>query len=88
MARSSAAIAALLLAGCAPQATPAPAVAAPVPKAYSCDFLRRLSQELVALPADSTLRTMLNDYEMERDELRAALGLPSPKCTNSGASST
>jgi hypothetical protein len=66
------------LVGCAPTAAPAPVVAAPTPKAYACSFERQARVQYEALPTGSALRTMIDDYGIERDELRAALGLPKP----------
>ncbi|MEI6861864.1 MAG: hypothetical protein WCL04_06380 [Verrucomicrobiota bacterium] len=69
---------ALVLAACAPAATPAPQVVAPLPKVYACDQQRAAAAELKALPAGSVLAVFIADYGELRDKNRAALGLPKP----------
>lgn len=57
---------------------PAPAVVAPQPVAYTCDQLKKLAAEHLALPPDSMLAQAMDDYRLERKELRALHGLPEP----------
>ena len=69
------------LAGCAPTPKPGPVVVAPVPKTYTCEQSRAAAAAYAALPAGSALKTYVDDYGLERRELRAVLGLPDPpKC--------
>jgi hypothetical protein len=42
----------------------------PVPVAYDDATHRKIEQALDALPKDSILRRVMNDYETERDNLR------------------
>ncbi|HVH78065.1 MAG TPA: hypothetical protein VM782_01635, partial [Stellaceae bacterium] len=42
----------------------------PVPVAYDDATSHKIQQELDALPKDSALRKAMNDYEVERDNLR------------------
>lgn len=69
---------ALLLAACTPAPVPAPFVVAPVPKVYGCELQRQAKAEYDALPAGSALKTFVDDYGVERKQLRAALNLPEP----------
>jgi uncharacterized lipoprotein YbaY len=70
----------LLLAGClhSDPPPPAPVVIAPAPKVYTCDQQRTASRELAALPATAMLRVLVNDYGVERRQLRAARGEAEP----------
>jgi len=78
--RYAAAVSSLALAGllgaCTPQA-PAPS-AAPLPREYTCDQQRRALADLRTLPATSAVWIMMDDYRVERAQLRALHGLPSP----------
>jgi hypothetical protein len=42
----------------------------PVPKAYDDATLKQIQQALEGLPSDNVLRTVMKDYEVERDDLR------------------
>lgn len=63
--------------GCVPQA-PAPS-AAPLPREYTCDQQRRALADLRTLPATSPVWIWMDDYRVERRQLRALHGLPEPK---------
>lgn len=52
----------LLLAGCGSKC--------PVPVAYSDAQLKEIQKARMALPKDSVLHQVLEDYETERDDLR------------------
>jgi uncharacterized lipoprotein YbaY len=71
---------ALALAAChdLPPPTPSPVVIAPTPKVYTCDQQRQASRELAALPVAAMLRVLVNDYGVERRQLRAARGEAEP----------
>jgi hypothetical protein len=68
----------LLAAACAPTPTPAPVVVAPVPKTHTCDQTRKAAAEFRALPGDSALAVLVDDYRIERKLLRAVHGLAEP----------
>lgn len=70
-------LAVALLSACATVA-PVAAIVAPVPRAYTCEQLRRAAAEHLALPPDSMLAVFVDDYRIERRELRALHGLPEP----------
>lgn len=81
MANSRIALCGLLLglAACSPPPpVVAPLVVAPVPVTYTCPQQRQLANEFAALPAGAMLKTAIQDYGRERDELRAVHGLPKP----------
>jgi len=60
-------------------ATMAPSVSlCPEPKHYSADEEKRAAAELIALPPDSIIATMIVDYARERAELRACRGEQTP----------
>lgn len=82
MARSNLALVMVgILAACAPVVpppTPAPVVVAPMPRSYTCEQSRAAAAEYRALPAGSALKTYVDDYGLERRQLRAVHGLPEP----------
>lgn len=49
---------------------PAMVARCPVPKAYDDATLKRIEQAMEGLPSDSVLRSVMKDYEAERDDLR------------------
>ncbi len=58
----------LVMAGCSN--TRSTACQCPKPVAYDEATLKKISQALHALPADSVLHQAMEDYENERDDLR------------------
>jgi len=75
----------MLVAACAvaPPPAPAPAAVAPKPVEYSCEQQLQLARELDALPAGAVTRQVVDDYRIERKQLRALHRLPEPRvCAN------
>lgn len=71
------------LAGCSiftDPPTPAAQVIAPMPKEYTCADSRQAGMEYHALPPGSILRRMIDDYGVERRDLRALHQIPERKC--------
>ena len=66
-----------LLASCATVA-PAAEVVAPMPRTYTCEQIHKAAAEHLALPPDSMLAVLVDDYRLERKQLRALHGLPDP----------
>lgn len=70
----------LLLPGCAPggsEAVPAPPrLVCPALVPYTPDQQAKAADELGALPADSEVGQMVQDYLTERDRIRALCGVP------------
>lgn len=62
--------ASLLLSGCA---TVPSEVICPIPKEYSFEIQRQAADELKSLPTNSVVASMLSDYGVVREELRACL---------------
>lgn len=69
---------ALALVSCA--STPVPPVVAPVPITYTCAELRQAGEEYAALPPASALRRLVDDYGVERRQLRALHRIPDQVC--------
>ncbi len=64
----------VLMAGCG--STSAGVCRCPRPVTYDDATLKRITAALKALPADNVLHRAMDDYEDERDDLRACLGIP------------
>jgi PBP1b-binding outer membrane lipoprotein LpoB len=62
--------ASLLLSGCA---TAPSEVVCPIPKDYSLEIQRQAANELESLPVNSVVASMISDYGVVREELRACL---------------
>lgn len=70
-----AALAALsIVSGCS--ATRSAACRCPQPVHYDDPTIKKITAALRALPADNVLQQAMDDYEDERDDLRACLGIP------------
>lgn len=71
-------ILAALVAACAEGRPQLPVASAPLPQAYTCAQQRQAGAEFRALPADSMLRVLIDDYGLLRAQLRALHKLPEP----------
>lgn len=71
----------LALAGaCSPAPIPAPAVIAPYPQQYSCVQLKQMGTEYAALPPGAMLGVAIDDYRVERAQLKALHRIPDQRC--------
>jgi uncharacterized lipoprotein YajG len=62
----------LILAGCSTN-TQSTACQCPKPVSYDDATIKKITAALRALPADSVLHRAMDDYEDERDDLRACI---------------
>lgn len=69
-----------LLGACSPAVTPAPSVVAPYPQQYSCAQLKQMGAEYAALPPGAMLAVAIDDYRLERAQLKALHQIPEQRC--------
>jgi hypothetical protein len=63
----------MLISGCSTPATTGGVCQCPKPVAYDDATIKKITQALRALPPDNVLHQAMDDYEDERDDLRACL---------------